>query len=119
MRSKQRGVSLSGMIVGLAVLGFVGVTASKLLPAYLEYFAVKKMFATMEQNGDLKGTVKEIRNSFERRNAIEDVKAVQGADLEIARGAGGDTVVTAAWSAKVPLVYNANACLDFVVTTEK
>jgi len=114
---KQHGVSLTGLIFWLGLLAFLGVMAAKLLPAYIEYFAVKKIFATMENAGE--GTVGEIRKAYDRRNAIEDVKNVQGADLEIARGAGGDTVVTAAWSTKVPLVSNANACLDFVVTTEK
>ena len=118
MRSKQRGITLTGLIVGVAVLGFVGVMAAKLLPAYLEYFAVKKMFSSMEQAGDLKGTVKEIRNSFEKRNAIEDVKAVRPEDLEIGKE-GGETVVTASWSKRVEMVGNVAACLDFVVTTAK
>jgi Domain of unknown function (DUF4845) len=116
---KQHGVSLTGLILWLAVLGFLGVMAAKLLPSYIEYFAVKKIFATMENAGEMKGTVGEIRKAYDRRNAIEDVKNVQGSDLEISRGAGGETVVSAIWSAKVPLVSNANACLDFVVTTEK
>ena len=116
---KQQGVSLSGLIFWLALLGFLGVMAAKLLPAYIEFFAVKKIFATMEKAGELQGTVAEIRKAYDRRNAIEDVKNVQGSDLEIARGPGGETVVTAAWSAKVPMVYNASACLDFVVSTDK
>ena len=116
---KQHGVSLTGLIFWLAILGFLGIMASKLLPAYIEYFAVKKIFATMENAGEMKGTVGEIRKAYDRRNAIEDVKNVQGQDLEIQRGPGGETVVTATWSAKVPMVYNASACLDFVVSTDK
>jgi hypothetical protein len=115
---KQHGVSLVGLIITLAILGFVGIMAARLLPSYLEFFSVKKMFAAMEQNGEFKGTVPEIRRAFDRRNAIEDVKNVGGKDLEISKS-GGETIVTAAWSAKVPLVYNASACLDFVVTNEK
>lgn len=115
---KQRGISLSGTIVTLAVVGFVGIMAAKLLPAYADYFAVKKMFASMEQAGDLKGTVKDIRNSFEKRNAIEDVKDVRPEDLEIGKD-GGETVVTATWAKKIHMVGNISACLDFVVTTAK
>ena len=115
---KQRGVSLMGLIITLAVLGFLAVMAAKLLPAYIDYFSVKKMFATMEQAGDLKQGVREIRRSFDTRNAIENVQAVKGDDLEITKE-GGETVVTAAWSVKVPLVSNVSACLDFMVTTAK
>jgi hypothetical protein len=115
---KQRGVSLTGAIFWMAIIGFTGVMAAKLLPAYIDYFAVRKMFAAMEQNGETKGTVAHIRDAYDRRNAIEDVKAVVGRDLDISK-AGGETVVTAAWSQKVPLFSNLNACMDFVVTTEK
>ena len=115
---KQRGVSLTGLIITLAVLGFLAVMAAKLMPAYIEYYTVKKMFSAMDQAGDLKGTVRDIRRSFDTRNAIEDVKSVKGEDLEITKE-GGETVITATWSTKVPLVSNASACLDFMVTTSK
>jgi hypothetical protein len=114
----QRGVSLTGLIVVLAVLGVGGVLASKLMPAYIEYFAVKKMFASMEQAGDLKGSVRDIRKSYETRNAIEDVKSVHGDDLEVTKE-GGETVVSAAWSVKVPMLNNISACIDFAVTSAK
>jgi hypothetical protein len=115
---QQRGLSLVNLIIGLAVAGFLFVMAAKLMPYYLEYYNVKKVLATMEQAGDLKGTVRDIRYAWEKRNAIEDIKSVGGADLEISK-AGGETVVTAAWSVKVPMVGNASACLDFLVTTAK
>lgn len=115
---KQRGISLTGAIFWMAIIAFTGVMAAKLLPAYIDYFAVKKMFAAMEQHGETKGTVANIRDAYDRRNAIEDVKAMTGRDLDISK-AGGETVVTAAWSQKVPMFHNLNACMDFVVTTEK
>jgi hypothetical protein len=113
---KQQGVSLMQLIVTLSVLGFLGVMAAKMFPAYIEYFKVKKIFATMDQGGDLKGSVGDIRRSFQRRNAIEDVHSVSEADLEITKE-GGEAVVSVSWSVKVPLVYNVAACLDFYATT--
>ncbi len=116
MGEKQRGVSLVGMIIILAALGFTGLMAAKLLPSYIEYFGVKKIFTAMEKNGETKGTVKEIRRAYETRNAIEDVKAVRPEDLEITKE-GGETVVSANWSVKVPLFSNISACVDFSATT--
>jgi len=113
---KQRGVSLTGLIITLAILAFLAVMGAKLLPAYIEYFAVRKIFAAMVQNGDTKGTVPEIRRAYDTRNAIEDVKSVQGRDLEVTKE-GGEAVVTANWSVKIPLVANVSACIDFTVTT--
>ena len=115
---KQRGVSLTGLIVTLAVLGFLAVMAAKLMPAYIDYFAVKKIFKSMEQAGDLTKGVREIRKSFDTRNAIENIQAVKGDDLEIGKE-GGETVVSVTWSKKVTLVGNVSACLDFFVTSAK
>jgi len=115
---KQRGVTLMGLIITLAVLGFLAVMAAKLMPAYIDYFAVKKMFATMEQAGDLKLSVREIRKSFETRNTIESVNDVKGDDLEIGKE-GGETVVSVSWSKKISMVGNMSMCLDFYVTSAK
>jgi len=115
---RMRGLGLIQLIVLLALLGFVGVMLAKMLPSYIDYFNVKKIFAGMEQAGETKGTVREIRQAFDRRNAIEDVKAIRADDIEITKE-GGETILTASWSARVPLVYNINACVDFLVTTAK
>ena len=115
---KQRGISLSGLIFWLAIGGFLTIMAAKLMPSYIEYFSVKKMFSTMEQAGDLKGTVRDIRRTYDTRNAIEDVKSVRGEDIEVTKE-GGETVITATWAVKIPMVSNISAGLDFMVTTAK
>jgi hypothetical protein len=113
---KQRGITLSGTIMWLAILGFLAIMAAKLMPAYLEYASVKKIFKTMEQAGDTKGTVRDIRRTFDKLNAIENVTSVKSEDLEITKQ-GQDAVVSASWSVRVPLVYNVAACLDFSAST--
>lgn len=116
---KQRGVSLRGLVVTLAFLAFVGLMAAKLLPSYIEYFSVKKIFLAMETNGETKGTVRDIRKAFDRRNVIEGVQSVSGDDLDISKDDSGETIVSANWSVKVPMVYNISACIDFSATTAK
>ena len=118
MTRSQRGITLTGALAGMIVLAAVGLFSAKLLPAYLEYFAVKKMLAAMESSGETKSTVKEIRNSWARRNTIEGVQSVNPDDLEITKE-GGEAVITAAWSTKVPIIGNFSACLDFTATTAK
>jgi|SRR5688572_28391914 len=115
---RMRGLGLVQLIVLLGLIGFVGVMLAKMMPSYIDYFNVKKIFAGIEQSGEIKGTVREIRQAFDRRNAIEDVKAIRAEDIEITKE-GGETILTASWAARVPLVYNISACIDFVVTTSK
>jgi hypothetical protein len=116
---KQHGLSLIGVMVVLIVLGVVGLSAAKLMPSYMEYLSVKKIFNQMQSTGSLSAmSVRDIRFEYEKRNAIEDVKSVRGDDLEISK-AGGETVLAASWSVKVPMAGNLSACLDFYVTTGK
>jgi len=118
MKRKQGGITLTGALGGMVVLAAVALFAAKLMPAYLEYFAVKKMLAAMESSGESKASVREIRNSWARRNTIEDVKSVNPDDLEITKE-GGEAIITANWSTKVPIIGNFSACLDFSATTAK
>ena len=79
MIRKQLGVTLSGAIIWMVILALGGLFAAKLMPSYLEFFAVKKIFERpWKRTGETKGTVRDIRNAFDRRNAIEDVKALRG-----------------------------------------
>ena len=116
MRRKQLGVSVTGLIVTLSVLGVVAVFGAKLAPAYIEAQSVKKILKLMAQGGQTKGTVKEIRYAYEKLNGIEDVKSVRGDDLEVTKQ-GGETVVSANWSVRVPIGGNVFACLDFSAST--
>jgi hypothetical protein len=118
MISRQRGITLTNAIIGMVLLGLIGLFAAKLTPAYIEYFAIQKMLKAMEASGETKGSVTEIRNAFARRNNIENVQGVAPNDLEITKD-GGEVVVAAAWSVKVPIIANFNACLDFTVSTAK
>jgi hypothetical protein len=118
MTRTQRGITLTSAIVGMLFLAAVALFTAKLLPSYLEYFSVVKILKAMDSGGDTKGTVRDIRKAFDTRNAIEDVKAIRGEDLEITKE-GGEAIVTATWSTKVPIIGNFSACLDFTVTTAK
>lgn len=118
MTRSQRGISLTGALVGMIVLAAVALFGAKLMPAYLEYFAVKKMLAAMASSGETKNSVREIRNSWARRNVIEGVKSVAPDDLDISKE-GGEAVITATWSTKTQIIGNFSACLDFSATTAK
>lgn len=118
MKRTQRGIALSTAIAVMVVLALGGLFAAKLMPAYVEYFAVQKMFKAMENAGEISGSVAEIRRAYNRRNVVENVSAVMPDDLEIAKE-GGEIIVSATWSVKVPMVSNFSACLDFHVSTAK
>jgi Domain of unknown function (DUF4845) len=115
---RQSGVSLMAAFMVMVALALLAVTGMKLFPVIVEYYGVKKVLVTMENAGDTKGTVSEIRKAFDRRGLIDSISVIAGADLDITKD-GGDTIVSAAWSVKVPLFANVSACIDFSASTAK
>ena len=113
MGSKQRGMGLVGGFIGIVFLIVVAMVAIKAVPAWIEYFSLKKVLAGMVAGGDTSaGTPIEVRRAFDRRADIENITAVKGRDLEIKRE-GGEFVVYFQYQANVPLFANASLVFDF------
>ena len=115
---RQQGIGFIGLIFIFAVCAVVLLLGMKLVPVYLELFAVKKVIAAMAQGEEVKsGTVTDIRKSFDRRAAIDNIQALAGADLEITKDAG-ETVVVATWQHRVALFTGYTLLVDFSVNSK-
>jgi hypothetical protein len=115
----QRGVSFFVLMFYFAVGGAVALLGMKVVPAYLDYLTVKKIFASMANSEDVRsGTVQDIRKSFDRRATIDYQKSVTADDLEVTKD-GNETVVTATWQAKIPLFTGWTLLIDFNASTSE
>ena len=113
----QQGAGLFTMMLYFVVAAVVVLLGLKLVPAYLDYFTVKKILASMAYGEEVKsGTVAEIRKSFDRRATIDYQNSVTAADLDITKE-GNETVVTAAWQQKIPLFTGYTLIVDFSAST--
>ena len=112
--SRQAGVSLTGLILVLAVIGVVAVFALKLLPTYFEYSAVKDAIVRAKEAG---GTPREIQVAFDKNAGMNNVTAVKGSDLTITRD-DGEVQVSFAYEKRVPLVGNVSIVIDYAGTTD-
>jgi hypothetical protein len=114
---QQRGVGMVTLALYFIVGGIVVLLGLKLTPFYIEYGTVKRVIADMAKSDEVKnGTVAEIRKSFERRSSVDDIKSIQANDLDISKE-NNETVVTAAWQAKVNLFTGYTLVVDFNVST--
>lgn len=119
MMKKQKGITFIGMLFVAGMLFFVALIGMKIVPAYIEFFSVKKVITAMSNDSEVQNmSVKEVRNSFDKRAVIDNITAVKGEDLEISKD-GGETVVIANYSVKTPLFGNLSAYMDFTATTSK
>jgi len=110
----QQGISLSGLIVSLAVLGVAGIFAMRMIPAYIEYNSIKTAIVRVKESG---GTIREMQQAFDRHTDINDVEAVRGRDLVFTRD--GDVVeISFAYEKRLPVMGNVSMLIDFAGTTD-
>jgi len=115
MQTRQKGMSLVGLIVVLALLGAVLVLALKIVPTYTEYRAIQNAIVTAKATG---GSVVEIQKSFDASAVTGYVSSISGRDLIIEK-VNGETEISFAYEKKIPLVGPASLLLEYEGTTAK
>lgn len=112
---KQGGVSLTGLIFVLAILGFIGVLGLKIVPTYSEYRAIMTAIKTAKAAG---GTVREMQQSFDNSAIATYIDSISGKDLIIGKD-NGETEISFAYQKKIPLFGPASLVLDYAGSTAK
>jgi Tfp pilus assembly protein FimT len=111
--SKQTGVTLTGLIFVLALLAMVALLGFKLVPVLLEYQTVKKQFRSIAEDPAMRNASRPaVERAFINRAMVDNIQNVKPEDLEVTKD-GGELVLSADYSVKVPLFANVAACLDF------
>jgi hypothetical protein len=115
LRSKheQTGLSLTGLILALIVVGLVAVIGIRVVPTVTEYMAIKKAISTASQAGS---TPQEIRVAFDKQAEVGYIQSVHGKDLDISKE-GDVTTVSFSYQKVIPLVGPASLLLDYEGST--
>ncbi len=107
--TRQRGLSLVGLLFVVVVVGFLFILAMRIAPTFVEYrainSAIKKALATEH-------TVPEIQKAFDRSAAIDDITVLSGKDLDIQK-VDDDYVISYAYTKKIPLFGPVNLTIDY------
>jgi len=98
LKSKQRGISLIGILFVGGVLVFVGIVGAQVVPTFTEFKAVEKA-ANKAKDGS---SVAEVRSTFDKAAQIDDIKSVTGKDIEVTKE-GDKTVVSFAYNKEIHL----------------
>ena len=115
MRSRQSGVSLSGLLAVLFVLVILGLLALKVLPPYMEFRTAKNAIEAVarERQG---ASVNDVRRAFDARAQIDDINSVKAQDLEITKD-GQEIVIAFAYRKEVHLFRNVGLYFDFAANS--
>ena len=112
---RQRGLTLIGVIIVLAVAGFFGYLIMRVFPVYSEYYGVvSAMKALQAEPGVANMPPERIRDLLDRKFYIGYVKNVQPNNVKIRRQ-GGNYLLTVSYEVRDKLIYN----LDYIATFNK
>ncbi len=113
MANRQRGVSLSGLLMLAGVLVFSGIVAMKLIPAYMQDKEIQSIFSAIVHDPDMQNApIKDIRMSYSKRSMVANVTAIKAEDVEIGKE-GKSISLSASYSIKVPVAANVSLLLEF------
>lgn len=115
---KQQGISLSGLMIWSFVLILVSIVGMKLIPAYIENATIKRTLLAVATESNLRTNNQEIRQSFNRRASIDNIKAINGQDIVIDKKSD-KVVLSANYSVKIPLLANISIYIDFTAVSNQ
>lgn len=117
-RQQQRGVTMVGMLLWGVVIVFAALVAMKLVPAYTEYFEVRRILKEIGSESGLKSMNNaDIRERFDKRAMIDNITAVKAGDLKISRD-GGRPVISVDYSYQTELIGNVSLLVDFSASSD-
>lgn len=113
LKNRQQGVTLSGLLLWSVVIVMVTIFGMRLIPSYIEYAAVKRALVATASDPALKEAgISALRQGFNKRASIDDIKAVSGKDMVIEKQ-NNQIVMRVSYTVKKPLFANISILIDF------
>lgn len=108
----QRGITLIGFIIVLAIGGFFFFVGAKLFPLYTEYYAVKGAMTKVQQTpGSARMSPEQVWNILDKSFFTSYVDSVKRNDMQLVRQNG--YFLRVAYEVRKPLVYNLDIVAKF------
>jgi len=111
--SKQQGLTFIGLIFVLALIGMIVLSALKVVPIYMEHFAVQTSVESIIDDPKLKSlTVREIKILLHKKLNINGVTSVNSGDAKI-RKSGGEIAFSLEYEVRKDYIGNIDIVLSF------
>jgi hypothetical protein len=117
-RYKQRGLTLTGMLIGSIILVLVAVVGMKVVPVYVDNATIKKNLVAVAGDSSLQNAnAAQIRLAFTKRAQVDGIKVVSAKDVKIVKDKE-KLILSVAYTVEVPLVSNISLKFDFDVASD-
>jgi hypothetical protein len=110
----QRGVSLSGLIVGLGLIFALAVLGMRVFPSVMQYRSAKEGIAAAKRMG---GTPNEMRQAFNKHADINMISSVGVKDLVFTKN-NGETQLSFDYEDKITLFTDVYLGIHYAATTD-
>ncbi len=97
------------MLFWVVILGLLFVTGMRVAPTFIEYRAIQSAIKKAHASAN---TIPEIQKAFDRSAAIDDITALTGKDLDIAK-VNDDLVISYAYTKKISLFGPVSLSIDY------
>ena len=116
MKSKQTGITLIGFLFVLAIVGFFGFMAMKLVPAYAEFMGVTKAMNQIATEGMQGKSLEDVRRDLMNKMDFQYVggDTITPKNITIKRE-NNAALLNISYDKRIPFMYN----IDFLLHFEK
>ncbi|WP_444925496.1 DUF4845 domain-containing protein [Microbulbifer sp. TRSA002] len=110
---QQRGMSYWGLLLVIAMGGFVLTCISKMAPAYMDARYVSEGLKSLGDNPNLETmTAGQIKKELDRFFIVNNVRGEPTKSVKVVRGTKG-SVVSINYELRQPLIYNVDVVMKF------
>jgi hypothetical protein len=117
-RRQQGGLSIVGFIFVAAMVMLAVMVGFRMVPAYIEWYTVKKVMNNTLQTSKEGFTLYQFRRDFDLKASADYIDSVRGADIEVTKE-GNQLVATASWQRVLHLAGNVSLLLEFEAVATK
>jgi hypothetical protein len=113
MMTKARGMTLTSLILVLAVVIIVAGFGFKLVMPYVQYYTIQKAFHEIASNPEMKSASRrDVIAAWQRYAEVDNMSPITDSDIDVENQSDG-LHISASYSVRVHVVGNVSLLLDF------
>ena len=114
MKRTQKGMTIWGWLMVLALIGFFSIIIMTLFPVYMENMSVKKAVKQVAAQPGIQGLKqKQIYERLDKQFYIDDVRSVREEDVSIDISDDGAKYLVVTYEVRKPIMFNVDAVVWF------
>ncbi|HDZ56111.1 MAG TPA: DUF4845 domain-containing protein [Pseudomonas xinjiangensis] len=115
MRHSQKGMSFFGWLAVITILIFGMVVAMKLIPIYMDHFALRKIVTSVSEDPSIKiGSLRDLTSHITKGMQINSIRDINASEAINVKASGADVyTVTIKYEVRSPMLQTVDLLVHF------